>query len=115
MRVLFTTWGWPSHFYPLVQLGWALGAAGHEVRVATQPGLLPAVGAAGLTPAAVGTDLDVAPLMNGFQDMLRDAGRPLEIDELTTASAPASRTCTSSSPRTCSTTRSTWPAPGGPT
>jgi UDP:flavonoid glycosyltransferase YjiC (YdhE family) len=84
MRVLFTTWGWPSHFYPLVQLGWALGAAGHEVRVATQPGLLPAVSAAGLTPAAVGTDLDLAPLMDGFQKMLRDAGRPLEIDELTT-------------------------------
>ena len=32
-----STWGWRSHFYGLVPLGWALQAAGHEVRVASHP------------------------------------------------------------------------------
>jgi UDP:flavonoid glycosyltransferase YjiC (YdhE family) len=59
MRVLFTVWGWPSHYFPLVPLAWALRAAGHDVRVASQPGLLPAMRDSGLPATAVGRDLDV--------------------------------------------------------
>ena len=60
MRVLFTTWAWPSHYFPMVPLAWALRAAGHEVRMTSQPELLPAMLASGLPATAVGTDLDVA-------------------------------------------------------
>lgn len=57
MRVLFATWAWPTHFFPMVPLAWALRAAGHEVLVASQPSLLPAIGRAGLTGVAVGPDV----------------------------------------------------------
>src|SRR5438093_215538 len=40
MRVLFTTWAWPSHYFPQVPLAWALRSAGHEVRMTSQPELL---------------------------------------------------------------------------
>lgn len=58
MRVLFVSWAWPTHFYPMVPLAWALRAAGHEVRVAAPPGLAAHVTAAGLPYARVGHDLD---------------------------------------------------------
>ncbi|MFD7979361.1 nucleotide disphospho-sugar-binding domain-containing protein [Streptomyces sp. NPDC059071] len=58
MRVLFVSWAWPTHFYPMVPLAWALRAAGHEVRVATPPGLAAHVTAAGLPFVPVGHDLD---------------------------------------------------------
>jgi UDP:flavonoid glycosyltransferase YjiC (YdhE family) len=60
MRVLFTTWAWPSHYYPMVPLAWSLRAAGHEVRMTSQPALLPAMRLSGLPVTAVGRDLDVA-------------------------------------------------------
>jgi UDP:flavonoid glycosyltransferase YjiC (YdhE family) len=60
MRVLFATWAWPSHFFPLVPLAWALRAAGHEVTMASQPELLPTMRAAGLPAVVVGRDVDVA-------------------------------------------------------
>jgi UDP:flavonoid glycosyltransferase YjiC (YdhE family) len=60
MRVLFVTWGWRSHFYPLVPLAWAIVAAGHEVRVATHPHLVPDVAGTGLPSVAVGADIDFA-------------------------------------------------------
>ncbi|MBO0866931.1 MAG: DUF1205 domain-containing protein [Micromonosporaceae bacterium] len=82
MRVLFTTWGWPSHLYPLVQLAWAMQAAGDEVRVASQPGLAPAITQAGLTAVPVGTDVDVAPVLRPFHEYLDRLGRPIEISEL---------------------------------
>jgi UDP:flavonoid glycosyltransferase YjiC (YdhE family) len=59
MRVLFTAWGWPSHYFPLVPLAWALRSAGHEVRMASQPGLLPAMRDSGLPATVVGRDVDV--------------------------------------------------------
>ncbi|HEY8533036.1 MAG TPA: nucleotide disphospho-sugar-binding domain-containing protein [Micromonospora sp.] len=60
MRVLFTTWAWPSHLYPMVPFGWALQAAGHDVRVATTSGLVDAVNRAGLTAVDIGPDPDLA-------------------------------------------------------
>ncbi|GLZ36631.1 glycosyl transferase [Actinokineospora sp. NBRC 105648] len=59
MRVLLTTWAWPSHLYPMVPLGWALLAAGHDVRVAVGPALADAVNRAGLTPVTVTDEADL--------------------------------------------------------
>ncbi len=50
MRVMFAIWPAPAHLYPLVPLAWALRAAGHEVVVASHPGILESVAAMGLTP-----------------------------------------------------------------
>jgi len=66
MRILFTTWAWPSHLYAMVPLAWALRAAGHDVRVATQPALLPAVAATGLPGVPVGRDVDAAGMVRGY-------------------------------------------------
>ncbi|MCX5199482.1 DUF1205 domain-containing protein [Streptomyces sp. NBC_00249] len=76
MRVLLTTWAWPSHLYPMVPLGWALQAAGHEVRVAVGPSLADAVTAAGLTPVVVRDDADLvglstAPALNSWHHQER--------------------------------------------
>ncbi|MGW0520087.1 nucleotide disphospho-sugar-binding domain-containing protein [Crossiella sp. NPDC003009] len=60
MRVLFASWAWPSHYYPMVPLAWAFRAAGAEVRVASQPGLQATIRASGLPGVSVGTDVDVA-------------------------------------------------------
>src|SRR5688500_2073889 len=60
MRVLFTTWAWPSHYFPLVPLAWALRSAGHEVLMTSQPDLLPPMRASGLPAVAVGRCVDAA-------------------------------------------------------
>jgi glycosyltransferase (activator-dependent family) len=56
MRVLFATQAERTHFLGLVPLAWALRAAGHEVRVASQPHLESVAAGAGLPFAAVGRD-----------------------------------------------------------
>ncbi|KZB88344.1 nucleotide disphospho-sugar-binding domain-containing protein [Amycolatopsis regifaucium] len=53
MRVLFTVSGWRSHYFPMVPLGWALQAAGHEVRVVCAASETPHVAAAGLVPVPI--------------------------------------------------------------
>ncbi|MDJ1136881.1 nucleotide disphospho-sugar-binding domain-containing protein [Streptomyces iconiensis] len=58
MRVLIATSGWPTHFYLMTPLAWALRAAGHDVRIATTPSGTPAVLAAGLPAVTVGDDID---------------------------------------------------------
>ncbi|MFI6864487.1 nucleotide disphospho-sugar-binding domain-containing protein [Streptomyces sp. NPDC050421] len=60
MRVLMTTWAAPSHFYPMVPLAWALEAAGHEVRIAGLPSVVPSILRSGLTAVEVGTEPDLA-------------------------------------------------------
>ncbi|WP_030768989.1 MULTISPECIES: nucleotide disphospho-sugar-binding domain-containing protein [unclassified Streptomyces] len=60
MRVLMTTWAAPSHFYPMVPLAWALEAAGHEVRIAGLPSVVPSILRSGLTAVQVGTEPDLA-------------------------------------------------------
>lgn len=65
MRVLMTTWGMRSHFYSLVPLGWALQAAGHEVRVASHPSLAGEISRAGLAAVPLGEDLDFAAVFAG--------------------------------------------------
>ncbi|MFE1471898.1 activator-dependent family glycosyltransferase [Nocardiopsis dassonvillei] len=56
MRVLFATQAERTHFLGLVPLAWALRAAGHEVRVASQPHLESVAAGAGLPFTAVGRD-----------------------------------------------------------
>lgn len=53
MRVLMTTSDYSGHWFPMVPAGWALQAAGHEVRVACAPSQEAAVSAAGLVPLPV--------------------------------------------------------------
>ncbi|MCO1580350.1 DUF1205 domain-containing protein [Crossiella sp. SN42] len=58
MRVLCTTWDMSGHLNPMVPLGWALRAAGHEVLVACAPHFAPVVTAAGLPALPVGPEFD---------------------------------------------------------
>jgi UDP:flavonoid glycosyltransferase YjiC (YdhE family) len=58
MRVLFASFTQRTHLYPMVPLAWAFRAAGHEVRVAAQPGLTGAILGAGLTPVEVASGYD---------------------------------------------------------
>ncbi|MEU7040263.1 nucleotide disphospho-sugar-binding domain-containing protein [Streptomyces varsoviensis] len=60
MKVLFTVSAWPGHYYPLVPLGWGLQAAGHEVRFACAPSQRDTLARAGLTPAPVLAEIDMA-------------------------------------------------------
>lgn len=56
MRVLFTSFALDAHYLGSVPLAWALRAAGHEVRVASQPALTGTITSAGLTAVPVGED-----------------------------------------------------------
>ncbi|MDM4718151.1 DUF1205 domain-containing protein [Micromonospora sp. WMMA1363] len=58
MRILFTSWAWPSHLYAMVPLAWACRTAGHEVLVASQPALTEVALRTGLPFAPVGRDVD---------------------------------------------------------
>ncbi|WP_433541764.1 nucleotide disphospho-sugar-binding domain-containing protein [Streptosporangium sandarakinum] len=82
MRVLFVTWAWHSHFYPCVQLGWALRAAGHEVVVASQPALTDVIAASGLPAVAVGHDVDVGAMAGRYFSWLMRQERPVEWEEM---------------------------------
>ncbi|MEU9111219.1 glycosyltransferase [Streptomyces sp. NPDC048483] len=53
MRILFTVSDYAAHYYPMVPLGWAFQAAGHEVRVACAPSQTALVSRAGLTPLPI--------------------------------------------------------------
>ena len=67
-----STWGWRSHFYCLAPLGWALQAAGHEVRVASQPSMAQTITTAGLAAVPLGADLDFAQV---FGEKIGEVGR----------------------------------------
>ncbi|MDH2427201.1 nucleotide disphospho-sugar-binding domain-containing protein [Sphaerisporangium sp. TRM90804] len=58
MRVLMTS-VWSTHFLPMVPTGWALRAAGHDVRVAVQPAHADVVATSGLPLTVVGRDVEV--------------------------------------------------------
>ncbi|MEV0998878.1 nucleotide disphospho-sugar-binding domain-containing protein [Nonomuraea sp. NPDC050202] len=66
MRVVFTTWAWPSHLYALVPLARACRAAGHEVVFASEPGLTRDVLRADLPAAVLGTDVDTAGMVHEY-------------------------------------------------
>ncbi|MEV5753959.1 nucleotide disphospho-sugar-binding domain-containing protein [Actinoallomurus sp. NPDC052308] len=73
MRVIFTTWAWPSHLYAMVPLAWACRAAGHDVLVATQPALLDTVRRTGLPVVPVGHDVDA---LAAFRDIALPPAEP---------------------------------------
>lgn len=58
MKVLFVPWALSGHYFPMVPLVWAFRSAGHEVRVATQPGAAEVVRKSGMTVAEVGKGYD---------------------------------------------------------
>jgi UDP:flavonoid glycosyltransferase YjiC (YdhE family) len=60
LRVLMSSWGWRSHLHCLVPVGWALQAAGHEVRVASHPSMAQAISSAGLAAVPLGEEVDFA-------------------------------------------------------
>jgi UDP:flavonoid glycosyltransferase YjiC (YdhE family) len=64
MRVLFTSWAWRSHYFPSVPLGWAFAAAGHEVRMVSQPSLESTIVESGLPAVTVGSDPDLQATLN---------------------------------------------------
>ncbi|MFI1046126.1 activator-dependent family glycosyltransferase [Streptomyces griseoruber] len=68
MRVLLTSFAMDAHFNGSVPLAWALRAAGHEVRVASQPALTGSITAAGLTAVPVGTDPGLDEMVKGVGD-----------------------------------------------
>ncbi|WP_093798932.1 activator-dependent family glycosyltransferase [Streptomyces sp. Wb2n-11] len=76
MRVLFQPFAAATHVAAQVPLAWALRAAGHEIRVATQPDVAEDIARAGLTAVPVGDPLHVAAKMNpddtDLVDELRD-------------------------------------------
>src|ERR1700729_1537442 len=59
MRVLFATWALSAHFNPMVPLGWALRAGGHETLVASHPSFAPVIARAGLPALPVGPEFDL--------------------------------------------------------
>ncbi len=79
MRVLIAAQSEKTHFLGMVPLTWALRTAGHDVLVAGQPGLMDAVGSAGLTGVSVGSDYRMRKLLerrgsNGPELDLSDTG-----------------------------------------
>ncbi|MFP8960080.1 activator-dependent family glycosyltransferase [Streptomyces nanhaiensis] len=68
MKVLFTIMPAPAHLYPIVPIAWALQCAGHEVRVASHPGIADAVVATGLTAVPLGPEVDLAASVRAAAD-----------------------------------------------
>src|SRR5262245_49323514 len=66
MRVLMTSWAWPTHYFTLVPLGWALRVAGHDVVVAGPPSLGPTIMESGFATVPVGHDVDAAAMVREF-------------------------------------------------
>jgi UDP:flavonoid glycosyltransferase YjiC (YdhE family) len=70
MRVLFTPMAWSTHYYPMMGLIWACRGAGHDVRVAGQPGVMDAVTRTGGIGVPVGGGYD---FMTGVEAARRAA------------------------------------------
>jgi glycosyltransferase len=70
VRILFTVFGSRPHLYPLVPLGWAFRAAGHEVRLASTPMWAADVAYTGLPTVSVGASPRVS---RQVRDALGDA------------------------------------------
>lgn len=63
MRVMVTSWGAATHFYPMVPLAQQMRAAGHDVRVVTQPQLVPLARRTGLPVLPTDSYLDARALL----------------------------------------------------
>jgi UDP:flavonoid glycosyltransferase YjiC (YdhE family) len=76
LRVLISTWSAPSHFYPMVPLGWALRASGHDVMVACQASFADTAIRSGLPVAVVADDVDVRQIWHGLDAAARELREP---------------------------------------
>ena len=74
MRILFATFAVKTHLHPQIPIAWALRAAGHDVRVASQPDLVPDITGAGLTPVPVGEPLRLSEQMKDLDERRDEAG-----------------------------------------
>ncbi|MFE7135996.1 hypothetical protein ACFVIM_34615, partial [Streptomyces sp. NPDC057638] len=74
MRVLFVLYAERTHLYIQVPLARALAAAGHEVRVASQPELADETTRAGLTAVPVGRDHGMGRLLALRPELKRHFG-----------------------------------------
>nr|WP_181726596.1 hypothetical protein [Micromonospora provocatoris] len=108
-----STWGWRSHFYSLVPLGWALQAAGHEVRVASHPSMAATISTAGLAAVPLGEDVDFAEAFAGRIGAVAPLGGSARPAPSSRRSPPTAGW--SGSPPPSSTTWSRTAAPGGRT
>lgn len=66
MRLVFTTWAWPSHWYAMAPLARSCGLAGHDVVVAVPPALVAEVGRAGCVVQPVGHDVDSVSMVREY-------------------------------------------------
>jgi glycosyltransferase (activator-dependent family) len=73
-RVLFVTYAERTHFLAMAPLAWALRAAGHDVRFASQPAFVDEITQAGLTAVSVGRYRDPARALEATPGWL-SAGR----------------------------------------
>jgi UDP:flavonoid glycosyltransferase YjiC (YdhE family) len=76
MRILFTSWAWPSHLQAQVPLAWAARSAGHDVLIAGPPGLRPDAAGTGLPFAPVGRDVDALPVFREIAATTGSGGGP---------------------------------------
>jgi UDP:flavonoid glycosyltransferase YjiC (YdhE family) len=76
MRILFTTFAWPSHYAAMVPLAWACRNAGHDVRMASQPELADVILRSGLPGVLVGRDVDVVAHHRSVMDTRPATGLP---------------------------------------
>ncbi|MFI0424367.1 nucleotide disphospho-sugar-binding domain-containing protein [Spongiactinospora sp. 9N601] len=79
MRILISTIATAAHFYPVVPFAWALRCAGHDVRVACEPGFTATVAATGLPAVAVGQDVDLRTFWKDVPLDLASGDEPLGV------------------------------------
>ncbi len=81
MRVMFAVSDYLPHYFPMVPLGWALQAAGHEVRVVCAADQVSHVDSAGLTPVPILEDVDMLMWARiGHFAAARDGRVPADLD-----------------------------------
>nr|BAV56010.1 glycosyltransferase [Actinomadura fulva subsp. indica] len=82
LRVVVTQLAATAHLNLMVPLGWALKAAGHEVVIAGQPDIMPAVKQTGLTGVAVGEEARYAERLAGLAPEETIYGSGYDITEI---------------------------------
>lgn len=86
MRILFTTHGAYGHFHPIAPLALAAVGRGHDVLVATGPGLTDWVAGCGLRTFAAGPDSDAVDAEVALLPI--DAARPAMFHRFSTVAVP---------------------------
>ncbi|WP_255955078.1 nucleotide disphospho-sugar-binding domain-containing protein [Streptomyces odontomachi] len=82
MKVLFVPWGLATHYFHMVPLAWAMRAAGHDVRIASQPPCADAVKSTGMLHVTLAEDHDFNAEFVALAERLRGAHKKLDENEL---------------------------------